>query len=79
MLDLFFDDSFEYIDGEMDATYAGAGMFAEACELAEQLASALGGRLVFSSDDRATYAHDRDFDKLRGLFLESFRQQRPGR
>lgn len=75
VLDLFFDDSFEYIDGEMDATYAGAGMFAEACELAEQLASALGGRLVFSSDDRATYAHDRDFDKLRGLFLESFRQQ----
>lgn len=75
VLDLFFDDRFEYIDGEMDATYAGAGMFAEACELAEQLASALGGRLVFSSDDRATYAHDRDFDKLRGLFLESFRQQ----
>ena len=75
VLDLFFDDNVEYIDGEMDATYAGAGMFAEACELAEQLASALGGRLVFSSDDRATYAHDRDFDKLRGLFLESFRQQ----
>ena len=75
VLDLFFDDNVEYIDGEMDATYAGAGMFAEACELAEQLASALGGKLVFSSDDRATYAHDRDFDKLRGLFLESFRQQ----
>ena len=75
VLDLFFDDNVEYIDGEMDATYAGAAMFDEACELAEQLASALGGRLVFSSDDRATYAHDRDFDKLRGLFLESFRQQ----
>ena len=75
VLDLFFDENFDYIDGEMDTTYAGAGMFAEACETAEQLAKELGGRLEFARDDRATFAHDRDFDKLRGLFLESFRQQ----
>lgn len=74
-LDLYFDRHTDYIDGELDASYAGAGLFAEGCEFARELAKRVGGRLEFVASGRVSYPIDQDFGKLQQLFYGSIKQQ----
>ncbi len=74
-LDLFFDESSAFIDGELDATYAGAGLLADSCTFARELAAATGGRLTFLDPDKMPYPQDGDFDALQQRFYEAMRQQ----
>ena len=75
ILDLYYDDEVEYIEGETDVTFSGAGIYLEAYQLANQIAGLFGGDIIFNDTDRITYSFDQDFDKLRNVFYDSLRQQ----
>lgn len=74
-LDIFYSSGEARISGEMDCSFSGAGVYAEAVELAEALTHFLGAQVSFLEDPRVTYTTDKDFDKLRHAFYLPIRQQ----
>lgn len=63
------------IVGELDCSMLGAGIYADALEIAEEICESVGGEITFASDELLSYPVDRDFEKLRQLFYTSMRQQ----
>ncbi len=74
-LDIFYLAGDRRLTGEIDCNCAGAGVYAEVVEIAENLVEALGGRLEFTENPNVSYAEDKDFDKLRRDFYAPIRQQ----
>ncbi len=63
------------VDGTIETSFAGAGVYKEAYYLILDIAEALGGRAIFGEAENVTYTKDRDFDKLSQLHYEIMRQQ----
>lgn len=74
-LDLFCTDKATVINGTIDCSFAGAGIYAEAVELTEALTLHLSAKVTFVEGPDFTYTVDRDFDKLRRLFYQHIAQQ----
>ena len=73
-LDIFFTEDGR-ITGEIDCTFAGAGIYAQVVELAEKAAEELSLPVSFAEHPFITYTADRDFDKLRQEFYTAVKQQ----
>ncbi|MCI8387948.1 MAG: DUF1963 domain-containing protein [Clostridiales bacterium] len=72
-LDFYIDEVTNALNGEIDVSWAGAGVYAEVCELAEALAAKLGGDLEYDESD-ITYQYDYDMDALRQHYYDALRQ-----
>ncbi|MBQ8510640.1 MAG: DUF1963 domain-containing protein [Clostridia bacterium] len=75
VLDLFYDETNSWLDGEIDTTYAGPGVYVQALELAQEIRAAVGGQIIFDLDERNSYPIDHDFDRLRSLYYTALKQQ----
>ncbi len=74
-LDIFYITGDSHIGAEIDCSFSGAGVYAEAVEIAELFATFLGEQISFIEDPRVTYSMDKDFDKLRHAFYLPLKQQ----
>ncbi|MBQ8249012.1 MAG: hypothetical protein IJY93_03905 [Clostridia bacterium] len=74
-LDIFYASGEARISGDIDCSFSGAGVYAEAVEIAELFAGFIGESVSFVEDPRVTYTSDKDFDKLRRAFYQPLRQQ----
>ncbi len=73
-LDIFYIPGDSHIGAEIDCSFSGAGVYAEAVEIAELFAAFLGEHISFVEDPRVTYTADKDFDKLRRAFYQPLKQ-----
>ncbi len=74
-LDIFFRQGDDIISGDIDCSFSGAGVYAEAARLAEGLSLVLRGSLEFFEAPGITYTEDKDFESLRLAFYPLIAQQ----
>ena len=67
-LDIFYKPGEPTLTMDIDCTFSGAGIYADAVALMEGFAAKLGLSAAFTEYDGITYTTDRDFDKLRKAF-----------
>ena len=74
-LDVFYKQGDDFVSGEIDCSFSGAGVYAEAVRFAEGVALALRGSLEFFELPGITYTDDFDFESLRLAFYPLILQQ----
>ncbi len=74
-LDIFYAPCAPSLSGDIDCSFAGAGIYAETVELAEALALHLSATISFIESPDFSYTEDRDFEKLRRGFYAPLAQQ----
>ncbi len=74
-LDIFYKSGDDHVSGDIDCTISGAGIYADAVRLIEELSKHLSGRCEFFEIPALSYTADRDFEKLRLAFYAPIAQQ----